>query len=117
MKSIAVLSLALTLPLAGCVREATKAHRGHLSIWPEVEIFTPCGSDKALWLDYDKETRQPLASRHWELQKEPYGTTFAVLRGEVGPKLDCGFCENYEGSFKVLGVDEHRASGPNDCDS
>lgn len=112
---IRVTLILVSLLLSGCVAQNTKTYRGHLSIWPEAEVFTPCESDIDLWLDYDMKTRGSLAKQHWKLQKEPYGTTFAVLKGEIGPKLDCGFCENYEGSFKVLDIEEHRASSSDDC--
>jgi hypothetical protein len=92
-----------------------KPFKGHLVIDPEVEVFTPCGSKTELWLDYDSKTRAPLAAQHWKLRKKPYDSSFAIVKGIVGPKLDCGFCESYEGSFKVIEVQEHRASTPQDC--
>ena len=108
-------ALILAALLSSCATPSAKTYRGHISIWPEVEVFTPCESGVALWLDYDTQTREPLAKQHQELQKKPYGTTFVVLKGEVGPKLDCGFCKAYEGSFKVLGLEEHRATSSSDC--
>jgi len=90
-------------------------HQGHLSIWPESEVFIPCGSKEPLWLDYTSSTRDVLAKKHWELQSEPYGTTFAVIEGQIGPQLDCGFCEDFKGSFKVVNLIEHRSSSPSDC--
>jgi hypothetical protein len=113
MKAIVVAG-SMALLVSGCVAHA-KPFQGHLSIWPEAEVFTPCGSNEPLWLDYDTKTREPMAKQHWELQKTPYGTTFAVIEGEVGPTLDCGFCEEYKGSFKVHRMLEQRMSGPRDC--
>ena len=111
-----VAAATVALVAAGCASDS-KPHRGHLSIWPEVEVFTPCGSTDPLWLDYNTKTREPIAKEHWALQKKPYGTTFAVMEGEVGPQLDCGFCQGYKGSFKVSRVLEQRIPHPNDCTS
>lgn len=92
-----------------------KTYTGFLVIAPEVEVFQPCGSKTELWLDYDLITREPIARKYSELAKRPYEKTFAILSGVPGPKLDCGFCENYPGSFKVLKVLEHRHAKSTDC--
>ena len=92
-----------------------KTYEGFLVIAPEVEVFQPCGSKAELWLDYDQKTREPMAKKYRELAKKPYEATFAVLSGYPGPKLDCGFCENFEGSFKVLKVIEQRRVRSADC--
>lgn len=39
----------------------------------------------------------------------------ARLVGEAGPQLDCGFCESYEGSFRVDEVVALRRGRPDDC--
>ena len=113
MKVIAIV-MSTAFLASGCATDA-KTYRGHLSIWPEAEVFTPCGSDDPLWLDYDMKTREPIAKDHWTLQKTPYDTTFAVIEGGVGPKLDCGFCEEHKGSFKVHRVVEQRMSSLKNC--
>jgi len=104
-----------TLLISGYASAQPGRFQGHLSIWPESEVFIPCNSKKALWLDYDNKTREPLAKKHWELQPVPYGSTFAILEGAIGPQLDCGFCEDFEGSFKIIRVLEHRAATSEDC--
>jgi hypothetical protein len=99
----------------GAAEPRGKLYRGHLVIAPEVEVFRPCGSKKPLWLDYSSEMRAPMFRRYMELRKEPYEETYAVLRGTLGPRLDCGFCEHFQGSFKVLEVIEQRRDGPANC--
>jgi hypothetical protein len=111
---MAVLVFALA-PALGCASDDSKIFRGHVVIGPEVETFRPCGSKTGLSLDYDEKTRAPLAAKHRALVKDIYKDTFVVLQGVVGPKLDCGFCESYEGSFKVSRVLEHRVASPEDC--
>ena len=110
-----ILTGAACAPSGSPATQHGSIHAGHLSIWPEVETFTPCGTEEPLWLDYDDQTREPLAREHWKLQKTPYGTTFARLEGAVGPQLDCEFCKDFKGSFNVVRVLEHRASGADDC--
>jgi hypothetical protein len=80
-----IIFIITTLLISDYSYAQTSKFKGHLSIWPESEVFIPCGSKKALWLDYGSKTREPLAKKHWELQKEPYGTTFAVIEGIIGP--------------------------------
>lgn len=92
-----------------------KTYEGFLVIAPEVEVFRPCGSKTDLWLDYDLATREPMTKRYRELITKPYEETYVVLLGSIGPKLDCGFCDHYEGSFKVTKVLEHRRATGSVC--
>lgn len=89
--------------------------QGHLVIGHEVEVFRPCGSDTPLWLDYTSEIRGLLSARYEKLTTRPYQETYVVLRGQPGPRLNCGFCEDFEGSFMVSEVLEHHADGPTEC--
>jgi len=113
------LRVASVLLIAACVAAAAeptaKVYKGHLVIAPEAEVFRPCGSNEPLWLDYTKAVRASLFGRYIELRKKPYAETFVVLRGIPGPQLDCGYCEHFKGSFKVLEAIEQRASGPAEC--
>jgi hypothetical protein len=95
--------------------ESEKTYEGFLILAPEVDTFTPCGSKDSLWLDLPDGTWEPLAKQYRKLVKEAYEGTYAVLIGKPGPKLDCGFCENYPGSFKVVKVLEHRRAKATDC--
>jgi hypothetical protein len=93
----------------GIAVEEPKTYKGFLVIAPEAESFRPCGSATYLWLDYELEsTRHPIAKRYRELATTPYEETYAVLIGTIGPKLDCGFCDSYEGSFEVKKAVEQR---------
>ena len=89
---------------------------GFIIIGPEVETFEPCSGSEPLWLDADRETLAALKDRYYELRQTPYERTFAVLVGTKGPQLDCGFCEAYEGSFRVDRVIQHRRAQDGDCD-
>jgi hypothetical protein len=40
---------------------------------------------------------------------------FAKVRGEIGPVLECGFCESYDGSFRVTHLLEMQSPGPEEC--
>lgn len=93
----------------------SKIYKGYLVIAPEVEVFQPCNSKNALWLDYDSGVRSKLFGKYMGLRRKPYEKTYAVLRGNTGPKLDCAFCEDYPGSFKVETVIEHRRVKKGDC--
>jgi hypothetical protein len=99
----------------GCAGSKTDIHRGFLVIGAEVETFTLCGTDAPLWLDYSPALRKVLFEGYQLLRTAPYDLTYAELRGVPGPKLDCGFCEDYSGSFKVDEVVLQRARSPADC--
>ena len=110
-----LLASILSVASFNILTEEVKTYEGFLVIAPEVEIFRPCGTKAELWLDYELTSREPMASRHGELITKPYEETYTVLLGSLGQKLDCGFCENYEGSFKVAKVLEHRRSTSSEC--
>ena len=107
----------LVLTAAADSKQQAQIYRGFLVIAPEVEVFTPCGTEAPLWLDYTTEMRRVLFERYEQLRTEPYEQTYAELRGVPGPQLDCAFCEEYSGSFKVDAVVEHRARKSTDCKS
>lgn len=114
MKRISIFAAFLILPVTLWASES-KIYKGYIVIDPEVEIFQPCGSKKMLWLDYDSAMRSKLWVKYMGLKRKPYEETYAVLRGKPGPKLDCAFCEDYSGSFKVEAVIEHRRVKKGDC--
>jgi len=116
---ISIVDVALITMVMAVATVSSKAdegtYRGFLVIAPEVEVFEPCGSDEPLWLDYTPELRKVLFERYEELRTQPYEETYVELRGVPGPQLDCAFCEEYSGSFKVEAVVEQRARQPTDC--
>ena len=116
MKSRVAIFVLLFAPLLSSASGDQDTFKGFLVIAPEVEVFRPCGSESSLWLDFDLSPREPIAQKYLDLATTPYEETFAVLIGKPGPKLDCGFCEAYSGSFKVHQVLEHRRAVPTDCD-
>ena len=95
--------------------QTTPPVMGRLILMPELETFQPCGSAEPLWLDGETDMLRALRAEHFELSTEPYAPTLAVLMGSVGPQLDCGFCENYEGSFHATRVVSHSAFGEPIC--
>ncbi len=112
-----LLAIVAATSSSACGDESSQLFGGYLVIAPEVETFRPCGASEPLWLDYTPEIRKVLYARHEALRSKPYDETYAELRGTPGPPLDCGFCEEYSGSFKVAGVVEHRARVATDCAS
>ena len=100
----------------GCSTNDDNLWRGHLVIAPEVETFQPCGAAEPFWLDVPLKTRDEIYAKHVSFTKEPYGRSFAIVRGDIGPKLDCGFCEEYPGSFKLVQLIEHRSASAVDCE-
>ena len=113
----AIPTLLVAMTVAACSTQRGEIYRGFLTIDPEVEVFTPCGAETPLWLDYTKKQRKVLFERYQQLKTQPYDETYAELRGVPGPQLDCGFCEAYPGSFKVDGIVEQRARKSDDCKS
>ena len=88
---------------------------GYIVMAPEVHTFEPCGAPDPLWVDGEPEVLVELRMRYQELAKQPYERTFAVLEGRAGGPLDCGFCEDYEGSFRIERVALHRRVEEGDC--
>ena len=102
--SLSTHALLAIVAIVGCAcaaPEGESTYRGYLVIDPEVETFRPCDSDAPLWLDYTSEVRAPLFARYQELKTRPYDEVYVEFKGVPGPPLDCGFCEDYTGSFKV----------------
>ena len=90
-------------------------YRGYVVLGPEVETFRLCGSPEARWLDGRADLLKQMRSTYQSLRATPYQEIYAVLRGRLGPRLDCGFCEGYSGSFKVETVIELKKFSPRQC--
>lgn len=88
---------------------------GHYIWGAEVNVFSPCGSDQEHWVDADPEIVLALRDQYMAFQLPPYVAVFAKVRGEVGPVLDCGFCGDYDGSFRITEVIEMESPGPDTC--
>ncbi len=116
MLSLRIASLVLLecagLSLAGCTAAVT---RGHLVLGPEVEVFRPCGAPEDLWLTGDHAIDEALHKAYERLASQPYEEIYVEVVGEIGPQMDCGFCESYSGSFLVRRVIRLRRSSESDC--
>jgi hypothetical protein len=112
---LGILALTLLAASFNVTAAELKTYDGFLVIGPEVEVFRPCGSKTYLWLDYDPTTSEPMMKRYRELATKPYEETYAVLVGSIGPKLDCGFCDHYDGSFRVAKFLEQRRATTTVC--
>ncbi|MGH0028710.1 MAG: hypothetical protein ACQGVC_02895 [Myxococcota bacterium] len=88
---------------------------GVLIAAPEVETFTPCGTAEPLWREGPRELMDRLRTEYRSLAATPYGGTFAILVGEPGPPLDCGFCEDYAGSFRFTRIVAHEPLSERSC--
>lgn len=97
-----------------CAQSDDEAVTGELTMAPEVETFKPCGTDEPLWLDGDPELLGKLRAEYRERAEAPYSPILPTLVGRRGPVLDCGFCEDYYGSFQVERVVSHK-SEPEAC--
>jgi hypothetical protein len=101
---------------ADAAPQGESTYRGYFIIESEVEAFRPCNSKVPLWLDYTSEVRAPLYARYQELKARPYEEIYVVFRGVPGPPLDCAFCEEFKGSFKVVKAIEIRRGKVSDCE-
>lgn len=91
---------------------------GGTYVWgAEVNVFSPCGSDLEYWVAGEPRIIQALQDRYAALGLAPYQVVFVEVRGEVGPVLDCAFCEEYDGSFKVEELIEMNSPVPEECET
>jgi putative lipoprotein len=88
---------------------------GHYVWGGEVNVFTPCGSAQDYWVTADPEVLRVLRAQYTSFQLPPYAPVFAELRGTVGPVLDCGFCQEYDGSFEVTELVRMSSLEAGDC--
>ncbi len=80
-----------------------------------MNVFSPCGSDLEYWVDGAATVMQALREQYTAFGLAPYKVVFVEVRGEAGPVLDCGFCEEYDGSFKVDELIQMSSPGPEEC--
>jgi hypothetical protein len=115
-----LVSFSLLLVASGCQAQvpgdpAVGPSGGHYIWGAEVNVFSPCGSDQEYWVDAAPDIVLALRERYMAFDLPPYTAVFVSLSGEVGPVLDCGFCEEYDGSFKVTEIIEMESPGPEEC--
>ncbi len=89
--------------------------RGHYIWGAEVNVFSACGSDTEHWVTAESETMSELRERYSGYELPPYKAVFVEVVGEFGPVLDCGFCEAYDGSFRVSELLTMESPGPESC--
>ncbi|HLV17678.1 MAG TPA: hypothetical protein VKY70_09440 [Pseudomonas sp.] len=113
------LSLFLLGALAGCAatppQESGGSLAGHLVMAPRMQVFVPCHAQEPLWVVVDDALREQLFTRYAELVDEPGEEAFAQVRGTVGPALDCQWCRDFPGSFRLEAVLEYREASATDC--
>ena len=85
----------------GNVEEAAPTVTGHYVWGAEVNAFSLCGSEDELWVTAAPALRDSLRARYESMDLPPYTPVVIEVRGSVGPVLDCGFCESYDGSFAI----------------
>ena len=105
----------LTVAFATAADSGVATYRGFVVLGPEVETFRICGSRDPLWLDARPALWKTLRSSYDSLRTAPYQEVYAVLRGSPGPKLRCGFCEEYPGSFRVEAIVALNSVRPRTC--
>ena len=82
---------------------------------PRMHVFIPCEAEEPLWVVAEDALRERLETRYAELVDEPGDEAFARVRGTVGPALDCNWCRDFPGSFRLDEVLEYREAGTTDC--
>jgi len=112
---LSMLAGLLTAALAAAADSGGVTYRGYIVLGPEVETFRICGSSNPLWLDASPALWKTLRAGYDSLRATPYQPVYAILRGHPGPKLDCGFCEEYPGSFRVEAVVALKSAQPQTC--
>ncbi len=90
---------------------------GHYVWGAEVNVFSPCGSDLEYWVEAEPPVLRALREQYTAFGLPPYQVVFVAVRGEIGPVLDCGFCVEYDGSFKVEELVEMDSPGPGKCET
>lgn len=119
-RSLIAVPFAVLALLAGCAgsppapSDPTTA-AGHLVMAPRMQVFIPCQAEEPLWVVADDALRERLESRYSELVDEPGEEAFARVRGVAGPALDCQWCQDFPGSFRVDEVFEYREASEADC--
>ena len=112
-------STLLALSMVACqgarTDEAAETVTGRYVWGAEVNVFSPCGSEAEYWVVGAPSIVQALRDEYVSLHLAPYAAVFLEVRGEVGPVLDCGFCESYDGSFRVEEVLRMESPGPGSC--
>lgn len=105
--------------LAGCATTTPHtpqdALSGHLVMAPRMQVFVPCEAENPLWVVADGSLQERLETRYAELVDEPGEEAFAVVRGTMGPGLDCEWCRDFPGSFQLNEVIEYRVASERDC--
>ena len=89
---------------------------GHYVWGAEVNVFSPCGSDREYWVVADsRDIRESLIDQYSAFDLPPYAAVFVRVRGEFGPVLECEFCKAYAGSFRIVELLEMESPGPEEC--
>lgn len=114
------LGAALLIALAGCAGTPSGpidsgVSAGYLVMAPRMQVFIACQAQEPLWVVADDALRERLESRYAELVDEPGEEAFARVRGTRGPALDCQWCRDFPGSFRLEEVLEYREAGAGDC--
>lgn len=91
---------------------------GHLTLGHEVRSFRPCSGGAELWIVGSPEVLGLLAQDHERVagrSDDPYEPVFAVLMGEELPRSEDGFAAEYDGRFRVVGIDRLAPLSAEDC--
>lgn len=91
--------------------------KGQLVMGHEGEVFTPCGSKDAFWVE---DTTDKLKSQYEEFTKdakEHYTPIYAELKVVDKGKTTEGFAAEYDGVYEVIEVISVRPLNETDCKS
>jgi hypothetical protein len=107
-------------PLWGCnpsPQTSPATIKGHYTWGAEVNTFTPCGSEKTLWVVGESSILSDLEKKYSSITKKPYEKTFAIVSGNILDKdlNSDGFDADYDGRISIESIQSHSASSDKDC--
>ena len=96
-------------------------YRGFYAWGPEVNEFSPCGSDKKYWVGASEALAERLSAAHEIGRTEPYQGLFVEVRGfyagQASVEIERGgpFAEQTDGLFEITEIRTMRRVIASDC--
>lgn len=119
IKHLALL-LGAVFILDGCLVRSGEPYRGMYAFGPEVEVFSPCGSDKVYWLIEapDLEALKLQLARSGQLEGEgPFPSIYIEFNGYKSEEAADGFSGAYDGLIQLDSLSLHQLKPPPACQS
>ena len=111
--------IGLMLPLLFACSAQPMVYQGFYVWGPDVDEFSPCGSDKTYWVVTSEALGNRLVDAHEAGRTEPYQGLFVEVRGfYAGPPNEergGAFADQYDGLFEITEVRTMRRIMASDC--